>query len=60
MSTLITGQGIKCDVYRDLCQGRLQCEAAVQTSRGRPARDGVDRAQEGRHDRGHPQGHPRS
>ena len=57
MSTLIAGQGIKCDVYRDLSQGRLQREAVVQEGRRRPARDGVHGAEEGRHDGSYSQRH---
>ena len=54
----IAGQGIKCDVYRDLSQGRLQREAAVQEGGRRLARHGVHGAQERQgHAGGHPQGH---
>ena len=41
------GQGIKCDVHRDLSQGRIQREAVVQTRGSSLARHGVNRDQEG-------------
>ena len=54
---IFPGQGTKCDVYRDLSQGRLQREAVVQEGRRRPARDGVHGAEEGRHDGSYSQRH---
>ena len=42
-----SGERVERDVYRDLRQGGLQCEAAVQTGGSRPARDGVDRTKKG-------------
>ena len=55
---MFPGQGTKCDVYRDLRQGRLQRQAAVPPGGRRAAGHGVHRVQEGRpDDGGHPEGH---
>ena len=50
---ILSGEGIECDVHRDLSKGRIQREAALQARCRGPAWHGVYRTEEGRYDRGH-------